>query len=175
MKEILIEVVGEGKDLNILKMSSRGIVIFSLVLALIRISGRRSSGLRTPLDNIISISLGAIMSRAVVGASAFVPVIVCCLVIVTLHRLLGWLIIYSKRMSGWIEGEKITLYRHEKFNADHMKRGLVCREDVMQGIRRSALTEDINQIDKVFLERNGEISAIKNRGYRCNYVRPCIF
>jgi uncharacterized membrane protein YcaP (DUF421 family) len=37
----------------------------------------------------------------------------------------------------------------------------VCREDVMQGIRKSALTEDMNKIDHVYIERNGEISAIK--------------
>lgn len=164
MKEILIDIFGEGKDLNVLQMSSRGAVIFFLALVLIRISGRRSFGLRTPLDNIISISLGAIMSRAVVGASAFVPVIICCLVVVTLHRLTGWLMIYSRRISGWIEGDKIPLYQDKKFDADHMKRALVCQEDVMQGVRRSALTEDLNQIDKVYMERNGEISAIKKQG-----------
>jgi hypothetical protein len=42
-----------------------------------------------------------------------------------------------------------------------MKRALVCREDVMQGVRKSALTEDLEKIDKVYMERNGDISAIK--------------
>jgi len=31
----------------------------------------------------------------------------------------------------------------------------------MQGVRKSALTEDMEKIEKVYLERNGEISAIK--------------
>jgi hypothetical protein len=31
----------------------------------------------------------------------------------------------------------------------------------MQGVRKSALTEDMKNIDKVYIERNGEISAIK--------------
>jgi len=84
--ELLLKIFGESKDLNALQMSSRGVVIFIIAFLLIRISGRRSFGVRTPLDNIITISLGAIMSRAVVGASAFVPVIVCCFVIVFLHR-----------------------------------------------------------------------------------------
>jgi hypothetical protein len=42
-----------------------------------------------------------------------------------------------------------------------MGKGLVCEEDVMEGVRRSALTEDLETIDKVYIERNGEISAIK--------------
>jgi uncharacterized membrane protein YcaP (DUF421 family) len=161
MEKLLITIFGEGKNLDVLQMSSRGVIIFFIALVLIRISGRRSFGLRTPLDNIVSISLGAVMSRAVVGASAFVPVIVCCFVIVLLHRMLGWLIARNSPLVSWVEGDKIPLFRGGRFDEDRMKRALVCKEDVMQGIRKSALTEDIDKIDKVYMERNGDISAIK--------------
>jgi uncharacterized membrane protein YcaP (DUF421 family) len=159
--ELLIKIFGEGKDLNALQMSSRGIVIFFIALILIRISGRRSFGVRTPLDNIITISLGAVMSRAIVGASAFVPVVVCCFVIVLLHRMFGWLVARSKRFGRFIEGDKIVLFDSGRFFEDNMKKALVCQEDVMQGVRKSALMEDMSKIDKVYMERNGEISSIK--------------
>lgn len=142
-------------------MSSRGVVMFLVALLLIRISGRRSFGVRTPLDNIIVISLGAIMSRGVVGASPYIPVIVCCLVIVLLHRLFGWLIATSKAFGRVVEGNKIVLFEKGKFNEDHMKSALVCEEDIMQGVRKSALTEDMDRIEKVYMERNGDISSIK--------------
>lgn len=163
MKELLITLFGEGKDLNALQMSDRGIVMFFIALILIRISGRRSFGVRTPLDNIITISLGAVMSRAIVGASAFVPVIVCCFVIVLLHRLFGWLIAHSKAFGRFIEGDKMVLYENNTFNYERMKDALVCQEDLMQGVRKSALTEDMSSIDKVYMERNGEISAIRKK------------
>jgi len=159
--EFLLKIFGEGKDLNALQMSSRGIVIFFVALILIRISGRRSFGVRSPLDNIITISLGAIMSRAVVGASDFVPVIVCCFVIVLMHRLVGWLIAVYKNFGGFIEGQKILLFDDGQFLNDNMKRALVCKEDIMQGVRKSALTEDMEKIEKVYMERNGDISAIR--------------
>src|ERR1700750_220664 len=108
--ELLIKLFGEGKDLNALQMSDRGVVMFIIALILIRISGRRSFGIRSPLDNIITISLGAVMSGAIVGASDFVPVVVCCFVIVLLHRLVGWLIAHSKKFGSFIEGEKILLF-----------------------------------------------------------------
>jgi uncharacterized membrane protein YcaP (DUF421 family) len=161
--ELLIKLFGEGKDLNALQMSDRGVVIFFIALILIRISGRRSFGVRTPLDNIISISLGAIMSRAVVGASDFVPVVVCCFVIVLLHRLFGWLIAHSKAFGRFIEGNKMVLYERGTFRGDTMKEALVCQEDVMQGVRKSALTEEMADIEKVYMERNGEISAIRKK------------
>ena len=161
--ELLIKIFGEGKDLDALQMSSRGVVIFFIALILIRISGRRSFGVRTPLDNIITISLGAILSRAVVGASDFVPVVVCCFVIVLLHRLFGSLIAHSKSFGRFIEGEKMVLFENNAFNTDNMKNALVCQEDIMQGVRKSALTDDMDKIEKVYIERNGEISSIKKR------------
>jgi uncharacterized membrane protein YcaP (DUF421 family) len=159
--EIIKTIFGNGKDLDALQMSSRGVVMFIVAFLLIRISGRRSFGIRTPLDNIITISLGAIISRAVVGASPFVPVILCCLTIVVLHRLFGWLIVHHKGFGRFMEGEKIPLFEDGKFKGPDMEKGLVCQEDVMQGVRKSALTEDMNSIEKVFMERNGEISAIR--------------
>src|ERR1700761_306115 len=130
--EIFINLFGEGKDLNALQMSDRGIAMFFIALILIRISGRRSFGVRTPLDNIITISLGAIMSRAVVGASDFVPVVVCCFVIVLLHRLFGWLIANNRRFGRLVEGQKILLFDKGRFLEQEMKRALVCQEDIMQ-------------------------------------------
>jgi uncharacterized membrane protein YcaP (DUF421 family) len=163
MYHFLITIFGEGKDLNALQMSSRGIVIFIIALILIRLSGRRSFGVRTPLDNIIAISLGAILSRAVVGASGFLPVVVCCFVIVILHRILGGLVVSNKAFARFIEGDKILLFKDGSFIPQNMKKALVCEEDVMQGIRKSTLTEDMSGIEKVYMERNGEISAIKKK------------
>lgn len=159
--DLLIQIFGEGKNLNALQMSSRGIIMFFITLLLIRISGRRSFGVRSPLDNIITISLGAVMSRAIVGASDFIPVVVCCFVIVLLHRGIGWLIASRKAVGRVIEGEKILLFKDGVFLKQNMKKALVCQEDLMQGVRKSALTEDMEEIEKVYMERNGDISAIK--------------
>src|SRR5438094_428672 len=128
--DLIKEIFGEGKDLNVIQMSSRGIVVFMIAFVLIRVSGRRSFGIHTPLDNIITISLGAILSRAIVGASSFLPVIVCCFVIVLLHRLFGWLIVRYKAFGRFIEGDKIELYKNGGFIKSSLERGLVCEEDI---------------------------------------------
>ncbi|HLX93459.1 MAG TPA: YetF domain-containing protein [Puia sp.] len=157
----MVSIFGEGRDLNILQMTCRGIVIFFVALLLIRISGRRSFGVRTPLDNIISISLGAILSRAVVGASEFLPVVVCSLAIVCLHRFCSWLIVRHETIARIFEGNKMLLFSDGHFIRKNVSRALVSEEDIREGIRKSALTDDLDQIDKVYIERNGEISAIK--------------
>jgi len=142
-------------------MCCRGIAVFFIALALIRISGRRSFGVRTPLDNIIAILLGATLSRGIVGASSFLAIIVICVVIVVLHRCFGWLISRSKRFGKFVEGDKILLFEKGEFIDAHLKRALLCKEDIMQGVRKSALTDNMDEIDRIYIERNGEISALK--------------
>jgi uncharacterized membrane protein YcaP (DUF421 family) len=159
--DVLHQLFGQGKDLTSIQMGCRGIVVFFIALLLLRLSGRRSFGLHTPLDNIITIALGAVLSRAIVGASPFIPVIVTSAVIVVLHRFLGWLIAHSRIASKLIEGEKMVLYAEGRFIKDAMNKALVCEEDIMQGVRKSALTEELSKIEKIYIERNGDISAIK--------------
>lgn len=159
--DLVHQIFGQGKDLNALQMGCRGLLVVLISLILIRISGRRSFGLHTPLDNIITISLGAILSRAVVGASPFVPVIVCCFAIVILHRFLGWLVSRSKRVARLLEGDKILLFSNGHIHPENMKRALLSEEDMMEGVRKSALTDDMSEIDRVFIERNGDISPVK--------------
>jgi uncharacterized membrane protein YcaP (DUF421 family) len=159
----LTQLFGQGKELTALQMSMRGIAIFVIAWLLIRIAGRRSFGLHTPLDNIISILLGAVLSRAVVGASPFVPVVVCCLVIAVIHRLLGTLASRSDGFSRFVEGNKMLLFKDGHFIDHNMKRAQVCKENIIQGIRESALTDDLEKIDRVYMERNGAISVVKKQ------------
>ena len=158
---ILETLWGEEKDLNALQMGIRAVVFFLIALVLIRLSGRRSFGISTPVDNIIVILLGALLSRAIVGASPFLPIVAASLLIVLIHRLLAWLLVNKKRLSKLVEGDKILLYEKGRFLKENMKKALVCQEDILQGVRKSALTEDLNKINRVYMERNGEISVIE--------------
>lgn len=160
--ESTIEILfGSGKELNMLQMSCRAFAIFLISLVMIRISGRRSFGVRTPLDNIIVILLGALLSRAIVGASPFWSVVCASFVMVLLHRAVGWMISRSKKIGSIIEGDRICLYQNSSFIKRNMKKALVCQEDIMQGVRKSALTENMGKIEAVYMERNGEISSVK--------------
>ncbi|MES2703205.1 MAG: YetF domain-containing protein [Bacteroidota bacterium] len=160
----LVTIFGEGEDLNTLNMCCRAVVVFILALLMIRISGRRSFGIGTAVDNIIVVLFGAVLSRAVTGTSPFIPTVAASLVIVILHRLMAWRIVHSARLGKLVEGNKILLFENGKMITDNMKRGLVCEEDIMQAIRETTGSEQIDGISKIYIERNGEISVVKNDG-----------
>lgn len=64
------------------------------------------------------------------------------------------------RVGRLVEGNHILVFEDGRFIDQHLKRGLLTQEDIMEGVRKSALTEDMSKIDKVYLERNGDISPI---------------
>ena len=161
MNDLQDTLFGTGTELTALQMSVRGFLIFFFALVMIRISGRRSFGLGMPFDNIVTILLGAVLSRAVVGASPFGPTVITCLCIVILHRVLGWLTVHNKTLSKWIEGEKIILFKQGKIIEKNMNKAIVCQEDVAQGVRDTIQSESTDGIDKIYLERNGKISVIR--------------
>ena len=159
--DIIITIFGEGKDLTIGQVIARAIAIFLITLILIRISGRRSFGVKTPLDNIIVILLGALLSRAIAGVSPFVPVVAASFTLVIIHRLLGRIISHSKKFKKVIESEKILLFKEGKFIDENLKKALVNEEDVLSGVRTVALTDELSKVDRIFMESSGKFSIIQ--------------
>jgi uncharacterized membrane protein YcaP (DUF421 family) len=105
--------------------------------------------------------LGAVMSRAIVGVSDFMPVMAASAVLVLNHRFFAWLMVHHPGFSKLISGEKMLLFKEGNYIEQNMERAQVCKEDILQEVRRTALTEDLGKIEKIYIERNGEISSVK--------------
>ena len=158
---LLYQIFGAGKDLGALQMVCRAIIVFIIALILIRISGRRSFGLHTPLDNVITIILGAVLSRAIVGASDFLPVVSACTILVVIHRIFARVMVHYPGFARLREGEKMLLFHDGDFVERNLNRAQVCKEDIMQEVRKTSLTDNLDKIDRIYIERNGEINSIK--------------
>jgi uncharacterized membrane protein YcaP (DUF421 family) len=154
-------IFGQGTDLTPFQMGMRAVVVFSICLLLIRLSGRRSFGMKTALDNVIAILLGAILSRAVVGASPFFSTIAASVVLVLMHRFLAWVAVYNDTLGKAIKGEARILFEQDKFIEHNMKRSLVSEKDVLESVRLNGNTNAIESIKEIFLERDGQLSIIK--------------
>lgn len=161
MTAFIYQAFGEGMDLNWYQMLNRAIVIFAITVLLIRISGRRSFGMRSAFDNTIVILLGSTLSRAVVGASPFFPTVVACLGFVLLHRSLAWASIRSHRIGRLIKGEPICIFKDGKFDEANMRRSLISRHDVSASLRATLHTESLDEVDEILLERTGQLSITR--------------
>ncbi|WP_345954496.1 YetF domain-containing protein [Mucilaginibacter sp. PAMB04168] len=158
---IILALFGEGKDLNVLQMCSRALVVFFIALVMVRVSGRRTFGKRTAFDNTLAIILGAVLSRAIVGASPFVPTICCSLLLVLLHRLLAYACIKSSFIDRHLKGMSVPLYRNGQLDEDNLTRSLLTKKDIMSDVRLKGNATSLNEIHEIYMETSGEVSVIK--------------
>jgi len=157
----LRSIFGEGSDLSISQMALRGVVVLVLTLAMIRLAGRRAFGQHSPFDACLTVLLGSILGRCVVGASPFWPTIATGVVLALCHRAMAMLAIRSVMFDRWINGRPRVLARDGELNRGEMARALVIEADLRQAVRENALSDDLAEVHAVILERNGSLSVVR--------------
>ncbi len=159
--DFLIRIFGEGKELTVLQMSLRAIAVFLLAIILLRITGQRTFGNKSAVDQVVMIMLGAILSRGVTGSSPFLPVLGASAVIVLLHRLLGWLSVYSNAVGNLVKGKKVPLYQDGVLLRGNMKKCMVTEKDLLESVRIETNAEELTHVQSMHMERSGSISVVK--------------
>ncbi len=149
---------GSNGDLNAIQMSLRAAAVFVLTLSMIRVSGRRSFGQHRPFDACTTVLLGAVLSRAVVGASPFWATMGAGATIVLLHRLIAMASLRWPRFETLISGDKRELVAAKARNAQEMRRGLVTERDLDEAVRKKT-GDEVSPIDRAVLERDGTITV----------------
>ncbi|MGF6569078.1 uncharacterized membrane protein YcaP (DUF421 family) [Paraburkholderia sp. GAS333] len=164
MTNAIFVLFGEGRDLNTLQMALRAIVVFVIAVVLIRVSGRRSFGQRSPFDSVVVILLGATLSRAIVGASPFGATVLSSFVIVACHRLLALACVHSTRFERLVGGVEREVFRNGAFDASEMNAALITPTDVHESVRQKTGSHSMDSVAEAILERNGDISVIRKQG-----------
>lgn len=157
------EFFGQSSDLNILQMSLRAIIIFFIAFMLIRFTGMRVFGIKSAFDICITIILGAVLARAIVGASPFFPTIMASFAVVIVHRIIAVISVNNQKVSHFFKGTPVSLYKEGKLNDKNLKRCLLSFGDIMEEVRLSVNQNSLDNIEEIFMERTGKISVIKKK------------
>ncbi len=158
--DIVNELFGHGNDLNSLQMSVRAITVFFIALLLIRFTGMRVFGIKSAFDTCIIIMLGAILSRAVVGASPFIPIIVSSAAFVIVYKIIARLSVTNQFISHLVKGKPLSLYKDGILNDRNLKKCTLSYGDVMEEVRLLLNQNSLDNISEIFMERTGKISVI---------------
>lgn len=156
--DVIETLFGSGSDLNPLQMVLRAATVFVLALAMIRASGRRSFGQHRPFDACTTVLLGAVLSRAVVGASPFWATMAAGAALVLLHRAVAM----ASLRWGWFEtlvsGDKRELVDRAGRNRSEMRKGLITERDLDEAIRKKT-GDERSLVKRAVLERDGTITV----------------
>jgi uncharacterized membrane protein YcaP (DUF421 family) len=151
---------GEGKDLNALQMSLRALVLFFVTLVLVRIGGMRAFGRKSSFDTIILVSLGAVISRAIYGASPAVPIVAASLVLVVVHRVVAIAASRFPRFERVVKGHTVVLYRDGQADERAMRRSGISYTDLDEAVRSRTHENSRADVREIRLETSGDLTVL---------------
>jgi uncharacterized membrane protein YcaP (DUF421 family) len=144
-------------------MMARAFVLFFIALVLIRLGGVRIFGKKSSFDDIIVIMLGAVLSRAVVGASPFGATVAAAAVMILLHRLVAILCIRSKKIENIIKGKPIILYKNGKVNHTNLYKCSLSESDLYESLRLETQKLNFDEVEIAYMENNGRVSFVMKK------------
>lgn len=124
----------------------------------------RLLGRTTAFDIVLAIILGSLLSRAINGDAPVIGTFGAALALVAIHWAIAEVAQRSKRMELLVKGARIDLIRDGRAIPELMHRAEVTDRDLQEAIRLNAHLDDTTQVDRAYLERNGEISVIPRSG-----------
>src|SRR4051812_2647285 len=112
MIHLIIDLLGlSQKDLAWYQMFTRALIAFVTAILFIRVAGMRSFGTQSAFDVVLSITLGAVLSRSITGHYPFFPTLATALFLALLHRIVAWTSYQSKILNKITEGDAVQLFK----------------------------------------------------------------
>jgi uncharacterized membrane protein YcaP (DUF421 family) len=159
----MIDALGlDEAELSSRHMMVRAVLVFAFAVALVRIGKKRFISENTAFDMILGVMLGSILSRAITGQSPFVATLGAALVLVGFHWLFAQIAVRWDLFGTLIKGSTRVLVRDGNVDWQAMRRSNLSRNDLLEALRLKASLSDWTQVKEARLERNGEISVIRD-------------
>jgi uncharacterized membrane protein YcaP (DUF421 family) len=160
----LTEIWGIKEEIGLLECAARAAVMFVIMVIMIRLSGMRSFGKGDIFDNVLTILLGAVLARGIIGATPFLSAVAGGVTIMVIHNLLSGLSFYHRWIGRVVKGKWLILYEKGEFNMDNMKEANITRNDIDEQLRLRLNTNSLDEVEEIYFERTGKVSFVKKLG-----------
>ena len=149
-------------DLPAAELVLRAVMVYGLLLALMRVSGKRTVGQFTPFDLLVVMLVSEAAGPSMTGKDQSLwGGLIVCLVLIGLNILVGVLTARFRMAEKLLEGEAILLGRNGHVFDTVRKRHRVSENDVERALREADC--DRKDMRYLFLEADGSLSVQKHR------------
>jgi uncharacterized membrane protein YcaP (DUF421 family) len=136
------------------------IVAYTVVIALLRASGKRTLARMNTFDLIVVVALGSILARTILSGGTLFQGIFALVILAGLQYFLEWLSSRDPRLRKILTAEPSLLFHKGQFLHRVMKANRMSEADVLTAVRQSGIG-DLSEVEAVVLESNGDISVIR--------------
>jgi uncharacterized membrane protein YcaP (DUF421 family) len=141
----------------------RAVSVYVILLAMIRLSGKRTMGQFTSFDMLLIVLLGNAVQNSLLGKDqSLAGGLLLAAILIILNWCVGWFSARNRRMERLIEGEPVVLARDGHLFEKVLKRELVSRNDFDEALRQSGELS-LEDVRVAMLETDGQISVIPRK------------
>ena len=150
----------ESKNIGVMQMAFRAVVVYVVTLAVVRLGKKRFMGRATAFDVILGIILGSTVSRVLTGNTPLLPGLSAAAVLVALHWIFSAIALRSHGFGWLVKGEAEVMIRNGQVDADAMRKAHMSERDLAADLRSEGIS-DPKEVAEGRLERSGSLSVIK--------------
>ena len=141
----------------------RACVVYSALLVMVRLSGKRTVGQFTPFDLLVVLLLSEGVSNSLTGGDeSLLGGLIIAASLVLLNALVGVLAVRSRRVERMVEGEPVLVGRDGRLFERVMTRHRLSPATLDESLRRADCP--LHDMKFAVLEANGEISIMRHDG-----------
>ncbi|RQP04555.1 DUF421 domain-containing protein [Paracoccus sp. MA] len=142
----------------------RGIAIYLVLLAMTRLSGRRTLAQTTPFDFVLLLIIAETTQQALLGDDfSIVNAVVLMITLVTVDVILSFAKMRSARLALWLDGTPTVLMSRGEIDREALTRARVSPADILEAARVQHGLATLREIDAAVLEISGAISIIPRK------------
>jgi uncharacterized membrane protein YcaP (DUF421 family) len=139
----------------------RAVVVYVVLLAMVRLSGKRTVGQFTPFDLLVVVLLSEAVSNSLSGSDdSLLGGLLVAGTLVLLNAAVGLLASRSRKVEKLVEGEPVILGRDGRLFERAMARHRLSRSELEESLRQADCR--LQDMSLAVLEANGEISIMKH-------------
>lgn len=143
------------------ELAARAAIIYAALLALMRLSGKRTVGQFTPFDLLVVMLLSEAVSNGLTGGDASLAGgLVVAVTLIALNTVVAVGTARFSRLQLLVEGAPVLIGRDGQFFIPVLKKNHVPLNDCERALRQSDC--DLKDMKYAFLEADGDISILKN-------------
>lgn len=141
-----------------------GVLAYVALVALLRVSGKRTLGKWNAFDLVVTVAFGSTLSTALLSRDTSLVQVVCAFaVLVGLQFTVTWLSVRSRRVGEAVKSTPALLLHRGVFLDAALRRERVTEGEVRAAIRASGIAA-VEDVHAAVLETDGTISVIRDAG-----------
>jgi uncharacterized membrane protein YcaP (DUF421 family) len=139
-----------------------GTFAYVALVALLRISGKRTLSKLNAFDLVVTVALGSTLATVLLtGSVALAEGVLALALLIFLQYAIAWLSVRSPKFQALIKAEPTLLLHRGRYLEGAMKAERSTREEILAALRASGAAE-VNGAATVVLETDGTLSVVPN-------------